>query len=98
MACVKKRPFVGEHAETSTNFLKNLGFVNIDDVSEYSVWKNGDIVLNFTQDDWIVDHNKLMRQIWGVAKMQGRLEGIKMSQDAMKNKVDGFLKSLFDYV
>lgn len=97
MACIRKRPFVGEHAETSTNFLENLGFVNIDDVSEYSVWKNGDIVLKFPQDDWITDYTTLMKWIWGTAKIQGRMEGIKMSQGAIKNKVDGFLKSLFDY-
>lgn len=97
MACVKKRPFVGEYAAASTFLLEDLGFVNIADVSGYSVWKKDDIVLKFAQDDCVTSDGQLLKKVWGAAKMQGRLEGIKITQDAMKNKVDRFLKSLFDY-
>lgn len=97
MACVKKRPFIGECAEHNTKILTDLGFVNVDDVSEYSVWKNGEAVLKYTPDDWVCDYASVIKRVWGTAKMQGRLEGIEIAKDSMRGKVDNFLKGLLDY-
>lgn len=97
MACIRKRPFVGEYAEHDTKILTDLGFVNVDDASEYSVWKNGDIVLEYTQDDWVCDYISVLKKAWRVAKVRGRLEGIEMANNAMKSKADNFLKEFFGH-
>lgn len=97
MACVKKRPFIGEYSEHNTKILTDLGFINVDNVSELSVWKNGEAVVKYTPDDWVCDYASVIKRVWGTVKIQGRSEGIELTKDSMRGRVDNFLKGLFGY-